>query len=336
MKISENQNLKIYNTFGMEVFARHFVQMESAEEVPSVIEEWLRRTSYYILGGGANTLFTKDFDGTIAHPVFGGIEVMEKSGENVLLRVAAGEPWDNLIQYCVKHQYFGLENLTAIPGLAGSAPVQNIGAYGVEVKDIIVKVQGYRISTGEPFELTNAECRFGYRNSIFKQELKNDCIITYVWFQLSEEKHFTLTYQGLVQSLQERELPLTLRNVSECVRTIRDAKLPDPAIIGNGGSFFKNPVILAEKYRDLKAQYPDLVAYDAPNSDKKLSAGQLIEKAGWKGKRVGNAGTWKNQALVLVNHGGATPQEVLGVAEAIIHDVNTLFGITLEMEINRI
>lgn len=336
MKISENQNLKIYNTFGMEVFARHFVQMESAEEVPSVIEEWLRQTPYYILGGGANTLFTKDFDGTIAHPVFSGIEVMEKSGENMLLRVAAGEQWDNLIQYCIKHEYYGIENLTAIPGLAGSAPVQNIGAYGVEVKDTIVKVQGYRISTGEPFELTNAECRFGYRNSIFKQELKNDSIITYVWFQLSEEKHFTLTYQGLVQSLQERELPLTLRNVSECVRTIRDAKLPDPAIIGNGGSFFKNPVILAEKYRDLKAQYPDLVAYDAPNSDKKLSAGQLIEKAGWKGKRVGNAGTWKNQALVLVNHGGATPQEVLGVAEAIIHDVNTLFGITLEMEINRI
>jgi UDP-N-acetylmuramate dehydrogenase len=335
MKLSENQNLKTYNTFGMEVYARRFVQLESAEEVPAVMEEWLRQTPYYILGGGANTLFTEDFDGTIAHPVFGGIEMMEKSGEKVLLRVAAGEPWDNLIQYCIEHEYYGIENLTAIPGLAGSAPVQNIGAYGVEVKDTIVKVQGYRISTGEPFELTNADCRFAYRNSVFKQEMKNDCVITYVWFQLSTEKHFTLTYQGLVQSLQEREMPLTLRNVSDCVRRIRDAKLPDPAIIGNGGSFFKNPVVQAGKYRDLKAQYPDLVAYDAPNGDKKLSAGQLIEKAGWKGKRVGNAGTWKNQALVLVNHGGATPQEVLGVADAVIHDVNALFGITLEMEINR-
>lgn len=335
MKLSENQNLKTYNTFGMEVYARRFVQLESAEEVPAVMEEWLRQTPYYILGGGANTLFTEDFDGTIAHPVFGGIEMMEKSGEKVLLRVAAGEPWDNLIQYCIEHEYYGIENLTAIPGLAGSAPVQNIGAYGVEVKDTIVKVQGYRISTGEPFELTNADCRFAYRNSVFKQEMKNDCVITYVWFQLSTEKHFTLTYQGLVQSLQEREMPLTLRNVSDCVRRIRDAKLPDPAIIGNGGSFFKNPVVQAGKYRDLKAQYPDLVAYDAPNGDKKLSAGQLIEKAGWKGKRVGNAGTWKNQALVLVNHGGATPQEVLGVADAVIHDVNAMFGITLEMEINR-
>lgn len=335
MKLSENQNLKTYNTFGMEVYARRFVQLESAEEVPAVMEEWLRQTPYYILGGGANTLFTEDFDGTIAHPVFGGIEMMEKSGEKVLLRVAAGEPWDNLIQYCIEHEYYGIENLTAIPGLAGSAPVQNIGAYGVEVKDTIVKVQGYRISTGEPFELTNADCRFAYRNSVFKQEMKNDCVITYVWFQLSTEKHFTLTYQGLVQSLQEREMPLTLRNVSDCVRRIRDAKLPDPAVIGNGGSFFKNPVVQAGKYRDLKAQYPDLVAYDAPNGDKKLSAGQLIEKAGWKGKRVGNAGTWKNQALVLVNHGGATPQEVLGVADAVIHDVNALFGITLEMEINR-
>lgn len=335
MKLSENQNLKTYNTFGMEVYARRFVQLESAEEVPAVMEEWLRQTPYYILGSGANTLFTEDFDGTIAHPVFGGIEMMEKSGEKVLLRVAAGEPWDNLIQYCIEHEYYGIENLTAIPGLAGSAPVQNIGAYGVEVKDTIVKVQGYRISTGEPFELTNADCRFAYRNSVFKQEMKNDCVITYVWFQLSTEKHFTLTYQGLVQSLQEREMPLTLRNVSDCVRRIRDAKLPDPAVIGNGGSFFKNPVVQAGKYRDLKAQYPDLVAYDAPNGDKKLSAGQLIEKAGWKGKRVGNAGTWKNQALVLVNHGGATPQEVLGVADAVIHDVNALFGITLEMEINR-
>lgn len=336
MKLSENQNLKTYNTFGMEVYARRFVQLESAEEVPAVMEEWLRQRPYYILGGGANTLFTEDFDGTIAHPVFGGIEMMEKSGEKVLLRVAAGEPWDNLIQYCIEHEYYGIENLTAIPGLAGSAPVQNIGAYGVEAKDTIVKVQGYRISTGEPFELTNADCRFAYRNSVFKQEMKNDCVITYVWFQLSTEKHFTLTYQGLVQSLQEREMPLTLRNVSDCVRRIRDAKLPDPAIIGNGGSFFKNPVVQAGKYRDLKAQYPDLVAYDAPNGDKKLSAGQLIEKAGWKGKRVGNAGTWKNQALVLVNHGGATPQEVLGVADAVIHDVNALFGITLETEINRI
>ena len=270
------------------MYARRFVQLESAEEVPAVMEEWLRQRPYYILGGGANTLFTEDFDGTIAHPVFGGIEMMEKSGEKVLLRVAAGEPWDNLIQYCIEHEYYGIENLTAIPGLAGSAPVQNIGAYGVEVKDTIVKVQGYRISTGEPFELTNADCRFAYRNSVFKQEMKNDCVITYVWFQLSTEKHFTLTYQGLVQSLQEREMPLTLRNVSDCVRRIRDAKLPDPAIIGNGGSFFKNPVVQAGKYRDLKVQYPDLVAYDAPNGDKKLSAGQLIEKAGWKGKRVGN------------------------------------------------
>lgn len=336
MKLSENQNLKTYNTFGMEVHARRFVQMESAEEVPTVIEAWLQQTPYYILGGGANTLFTKDFEGTVAHPVFNGIEVMEKSGENVLLRVAAGEPWDNLIQYCIKHEYYGIENLTAIPGLAGSAPVQNIGAYGVEVKDTIVKVQGYRISNGQPFELTNAECQFSYRNSIFKQELKNDCIITYVWFQLSEKKNFTLTYQGLVQSLQERELPLTLRNVSDCVRSIRDTKLPDPSIIGNGGSFFKNPVILVEKYRDLKTQYPDLVAYDAPDGGKKLSAGQLIEKAEWKGKRVGNAGTWKDQALVLVNYGGATPDEVLHVADSIIHDVNSLFNIKLEMEINRI
>lgn len=336
MKLFENQNLKEYNTFGMEVYARQFLAMESADETSDVIGHFLREKPYYILGGGSNTLFTKDFDGTIVHPAFTGIEVMDRSNRKVLLRVAAGEPWENLIEYCIKRQLYGIENLTAIPGLVGSAPVQNIGAYGVEVKDTVWKVEGYFISTGEPFSLNNAECCFGYRNSIFKQELKNDCIITYVWLQLSEKPHFTLTYQGLANTLLERELPMTLRNISDCVRKIRNAKLPDPKIVGNGGSFFQNPVIPAEKYAELSEKYPDLVAYDVPDGRKKLSAGQLIEKAGWKGKRMGNAGTWKNQALVLVNYGGATPKEVLDVAETIIYDVKTMFDITLEMEINRI
>ena len=336
MKISENQNLKDYNTFGMEVFARRFLQIENAGEVPALITEYLHQEPFYILGGGSNTLFTKDFDGSIVHPVFTGIEVMEQAWDAVVLRVAAGEPWDNLIQYCIRHELFGIENLTGIPGWVGSAPVQNIGAYGVEVKDTILKVEGYVISTGKSLTLSNAECRFAYRNSIFKQELKHDFIITHVWFQLSKKKHFTLSYQGLAKALEERELPLTLHSVSDCVRKIRDTKLPDPKIVGNGGSFFKNPMIPEEKYRELQTNFPDLVAYDAPNGLKKLSAGQLIEKAGWKGKRMGNAGTWKNQALVLVNYGGATPKEVLEVAETIIHDVNSLFDITLEMEINRI
>ena len=320
----------------MEVYARQFLQLETAEEVSIAIDEYLRHQPYYILGGGSNTLFTKDFEGTIAHPIFNGIEKMEETSDFVVLRVSAGEPWENLIQYCIKHQLYGIENLTAIPGLVGSAPVQNIGAYGVEVKDTVQKVEGFIISTGKPFALTNAECQFGYRNSVFKQQLKNDCIITYVWFKLSKRKQFTLSYQGLAKALQERELPLTLRNVSDCVRKIRESKLPDPKIIGNGGSFFKNPVVPIEHYRELQVQHSDLVAYDASDGGKKLSAGQLIEKAGWKGKRLGNAGTWKNQALVLVNYGGATPKEVLEVAENIIQDVNNMFDITLEMEINRI
>ena len=336
MKISENQNLKDYNTFGMEVLARRFLQIENAGEVPALITEYLHQEPFYILGGGSNTLFTKDFDGSIVHPVFTGIEVVEQAWDAVVLRVAAGEPWDNLIQYCIRHELFGIENLTGIPGWVGSAPVQNIGAYGVEVKDTILKVEVYVISTGQSLTLSNADCRFAYRNSIFKQELKHDFIITHVWFQLSKKKHFTLSYQGLAKALEERELPLTLHSVSDCVRKIRDTKLPDPKIVGNGGSFFKNPMIPEEKYRELQTIFPDLVAYDAPDGLKKLSAGQLIEKAGWKGKRMGNAGTWKNQALVLVNYGGATPKEVLEVAETIIHDVNSLFDITLEMEINRI
>ena len=257
MKISENQNLKDYNTFGMEVFARRFLQIENAGEVPALITEYLHQEPFYILGGGSNTLFTKDFDGSIVHPVFTGIEVVEQAWDAVVLRVAAGEPWDNLIQYCIRHELFGIENLTGIPGWVGSAPVQNIGAYGVEVKDTILKVEGYVISTGEPLTLSNAECRFAYRNSIFKQELKHDFIITHVWFQLSKKKHFTLSYQGLAKALEERELPLTLHSVSDCVRKIRDTKLPDPKIVGNGGSFFKNPMIPEEKYRELQTNFPE-------------------------------------------------------------------------------
>lgn len=335
MQLFDNQNLKPYNTFGLEVFARHFLKIESASETPEIIDI-LRQHPYYILGGGSNTLFTQDFDGIVAHPAFSGIEVTDQNSDSATLRVAAGEPWDNLIQYCIKHQLYGIENLTGIPGLTGSAPVQNIGAYGVEVKDTISKVEGFVISTGKPFALSNTDCRFGYRNSIFKQELKHDCIITHVQFQLSKKQYFTLTYQGLANALRDRELPTTLRNVSECVRKIRDAKLPDPKIVGNGGSFFKNPVIPTEQFRELLTDYPDLVAYDVPDGQKKLSAGQLIEKAGWKGKRMGNAGTWKNQALVLVNYGNATPQEILHTAEEIVKDVNALFHIRLEMEINRI
>ncbi len=336
MHLIEKQNLKNYNTFGMEVVTKSFLQVDSAEEVPYIIENYLQRHPYYLLGGGSNTLFTKDFDGIIVHPAFSGIGLVGQRGGEAVVRVAAGEQWDNLVQYCIRREYYGLENLTGIPGLVGSAPVQNIGAYGVELKDTLLKVEGYRISTGEAFELTRDECQFGYRNSIFKQKLKNDCFITYVWFRLSCIRHFTMTYQGLSKVLEERELPLTLRNVSECVRTIRDTKLPNPAVVGNGGSFFKNPVVTAERYEALVSAFPDLVAYDAPDGKKKLSAGQLIEKAGWKGRRVGNAGTWENQALVLVNYGGATPDEVLHVADSIVDDVNRLFNIVLEMEINRI
>ena len=336
MQVIDNQNLKYYNTFGLEVFARRFVQVEAVEEVPETIASHLRNNRFYILSGGSNTLFTQDYEGIIAHPVFGGIEVMAETSDSVTLRVAAGEPWDNLIQYCIRHQLYGIENLTGIPGLVGSSPVQNIGAYGVEVKDTVLQVDGYRISTGIPFSIDNADCHFAYRNSIFKQELKGDSFITYVWFQLSKKPYFTLTYQGLANALRERELPTTLRYVSDCVRKIRDSKLPDPKIVGNGGSFFKNPVVTAEKFHEMLADFPDLVGYVTPDGRKKLSAGQLIEKAGWKGKRVGDAGTWKNQALVLVNYGNATPKEIMSVAEEIVNDVNTLFHIRLEMEINRI
>jgi UDP-N-acetylmuramate dehydrogenase len=335
VRIQLNYDLLAQNTFRMKVSCACYVEYETVKELEGLNFDRLPQPLLHI-GAGSNLLFTGDFPGTVLHSNIEFIKYIDMGFEDVPVMVGAGVVWDHFVEEACRHGLWGAENLSLIPGEVGAAAVQNIGAYGVEVKDTVHKVQGYILSTRNPFELSNADCQFGYRNSIFKQTLKNDFIITYVWFQLSKKQHFTLTYQGLAKALQERELPLTLRNVSDCVRQIRDSKLPDPQLVGNGGSFFKNPVVPAEKYKDLQTQYPDLVAYDAPDGGKKLSAGQLIEKAGWKGKRVGNAGTWKNQALVLVNYGGATPKEVLDVAETIIKDVKMMFNVTLEMEINRI
>ena len=313
--------------------ARFVIEIEEPDDIVEAFDfVHDKNLPFFILGGGANTLgHDEGFPGVVIINKMHGVRV---DGDKV--NAMGGEEWDKVVEKACEANLTGIEALSKIPGTAGAAPVQNIGAYGVEVKDTVYKVQGYILSTRNPFELSNADCQFGYRNSIFKQTLKNDCIITYVRFQLSKKKHFTLSYQGLAKALEERELPLTLHSVSDCVRKIRDNKLPDPKIVGNGGSFFKNPVVPIDKYSELQTQYPDLVAYDAPDGLKKLSAGQLIEKAGWKGKQLGNAGTWKNQALVLVNYGGATPKEVLDVAENIILDVKNMFDITLEMEINRI
>ena len=332
MKVYRNHSLKDCNTFGMDVRCAQFVVMEHPDEGEALYAAHLFEAPFYVLGGGSNVLFTKDFEGSIIHPDFKGIEVMDDSDTNQLIRVAAGEEWDDVINYCLRHRLYGLENLVGIPGRAGSAPVQNIGAYGVEVKDCIDRVEGFRTDNLQTFVLSAEQCKFGYRDSIFKNEMKGKCLITHVWFRLSKEVHYTLTYKALANEIIEQDL--SLETITQCILRIRNSKLPDIRKIGCAGSFFKNPVVSENQYRKLLAQHPDLVSYPAANGMVKLAAGQLIEKAGWKGKRTGNAGVYPQQALVVVNYGGASPEEVQHLYQQVILDVEKLFNIRLNPEVN--
>lgn len=334
MNIFDDYPLVRHNTFGMEVTCAQFVEIEHPDDIREIRHLLAPSHPHYILGGGSNTLFTRHYNGTIVHPIFKGLEVLEENADSLLLRVAAGEEWDAVIQFCLQHNLYGLENLVGIPGLAGSAPVQNIGAYGVEVKDCIEQVEGYLTDTLEPFSLPAAACRFGYRDSIFKNELKGKCLITHVWFRLSKTEHYNLTYKALAQAMDGQEL--SLKTVTHTILEIRNSKLPDITRIGCAGSFFKNPIVPTEHYHKLKNTFADLVAYptgEDPNT-MKLAAGQLIEKAGWKGKRMGNAGVYPLQALVIVNYGNATPDEITTLYQQVIADVDALFQIRLTPEVN--
>ena len=334
MKDIKNQQLKSYNTFHIPALCDRFVQVESEQEIPLLFENGIFAGRYLVLGGGSNILFTDDFHGTVVQMCTHGIAVVEEDTESVLLEVAAGEEWADFVNFCIQHHYYGVENLIGIPGLVGSSPVQNIGAYGVEVKDVIESVLGYRISTKKPFELANADCAFGYRSSIFKTSWKNDVLITRVRFRLSKIPHFTLTYQALSKELENRKVELNLENVANLVKSIRDAKLPDITKIGCAGSFFKNPVVPVEVRDALAREIPQLVSYPAGDGMAKLAAGQLIDLAGMKGVREGDAGVYPLQALVIVNYGNASGTEICNFYKKVQKAVFDRFGIAIEPEVN--
>jgi UDP-N-acetylmuramate dehydrogenase len=331
MKQYRNSSLKTFNTFGVDVQCRQLILIEDISEIRNCfcVEE-----PRLILGGGSNVLFTRDFEGTVLCLDLKGIEKMEDDGSSVLLRVAAGVEWDELTAYALHYEYYGIENLVGIPGRVGSSPVQNIGAYGVEVRNTIEKVEGFYLASGVPFVLTNAECRFDYRSSIFKNEFRGKCLITYVYFRLSRIPRFTLTYQGLKEELARRELPVTLHHVSQMILKLRDGKLPDVKKIGSAGSFFKNPVIEKARFEMLQAEYPELVHYPWREGEVKLAAGQLTELCGWKGYRAGDAGVYPQQALVIVNYGNATGEEIATLYQRIERSVEEKFGILIEPEVN--
>jgi UDP-N-acetylmuramate dehydrogenase len=334
LQIHQNVSLKNFNSFGIEAFARYFVEINHTDDLIELFKDvqW-QQTLRLVMGGGSNILFTQNFDGLVIRMNIRGI-AHRINHQDVIVEAGAGEVWNDLVNYCVDWDLAGLENLTLIPGSVGASPVQNIGAYGVELKDVFESCEAFEIETGEIKHFTKEDCQFAYRESIFKQAFKGKYIITSVKFKLITVAHLNLAYGAINDELLKREiLNPTIKDVSKVVAAIRVSKLPDPTTIGNAGSFFKNPVITLEDFEPILANYPS-IAHFLVNDKIKLAAGWLIEQCGWKGKVVGNTGTWKNQALVLVNHGGASGQEIYNLSSQIISSVKEKFNIDLVREVN--
>ena len=321
-----------YNTFGIDVSASRFLEYASVAELKEYIAQGAVTTPFLHIGGGSNLLFTKDYDGLILHSRIGGIEVTAEDSQTVSLRVGAGVVWDDFVACCVEHGWYGAENLSLIPGEVGASAVQNIGAYGVEVKDLItavetVNVQGY----GRVYSVE--ECEYAYRSSIFKRPENKSVFVTYVRFRLSKEERYTLDYGTIRQELARYPAP-TLPIVRKVIIEIRESKLPDPKVMGNAGSFFMNPIVAKEKLEALQRDYPRIPYYELPDGRVKIPAGWMIDQCGWKGKSLGPAAVHDKQALVLVNRGGAKGSDIVALSDAVRASVRDKFGIDIHPEVN--
>ena len=321
-----------YNTFGIDVSASRFLEYASVAELKEYIAQGAVTTPFLHIGGGSNLLFTKDYDGLILHSRIGGIEVTAEDSQTVSLRVSAGVVWDDFVACCVEHGWYGAENLSLIPGEVGASAVQNIGAYGVEVKDLItavetVNVQGY----GRVYSVE--ECEYAYRSSIFKRPENKSVFVTYVRFHLSKEERYTLDYGTIRQELAKYPAP-TLPIVRKVIIEIRESKLPDPKVMGNAGSFFMNPIVAKEKLEALQRDYPRIPYYELPDGRVKIPAGWMIDQCGWKGKSLGPAAVHDKQALVLVNRGGAKGSDIVALSDAVRASVRDKFGIDIHPEVN--
>lgn len=332
--IQENVSLRSLNTFHLDVRARYLAEPDSQMAVQEVLNSNIAAVHpLFVLGGGSNVLFTGDFPGIVVHPRISGIWISRREGNAVWVKAGAGENWDSFVAWCVNRNLGGIENLSFIPGTVGACPIQNIGAYGVEVSSVVEKVEAIWLEDGKAFSLKGSDCAFGYRNSVFKKELKQKALITYVEFRLNTEPILHTGYADLQHALANGT-DIDLLSVRDAVIRIRKSKLPDPEETGNAGSFFKNPILPEDMAGDLRARYPNLSVYPESEGMVKLSAAWLIEQCGWKGKRWGDAGTHDKQALIVVNHGEASGKEILQFAEAIQASVCDRFGINLEMEVN--
>jgi UDP-N-acetylmuramate dehydrogenase len=329
----ENYPLKELNTFHFDVSAKELIVTDSVNDIREwIIQEKPSAENILVLGGGSNLLFASDYTGTLIHPLFDQIKIIYEDNDTVLIETGAGKKWDDFVEFCVNNSYYGVENLSLIPGTVGAAPVQNIGAYGCEAKDVIEKVNGIFLDSAGLLTLYNSECRFGYRNSIFKNELKNRTLVTSVVFRLSKKETYNLSYGRLEEKTKELG-KINLQNIRKAVIDIRGSKLPDPDITGNAGSFFKNPEISTELFDRLREDYPDIPGYPLDKGKMKIPAGWLIDKAGWKGKAMGKAAVHNDQALVLINRGDASGTDILKLASAIEKDIKNKFGIGLEKEV---
>ena len=335
MQIQNNFSLKKYNTFGIEAKAKQFVAVQSVDELKTVLIEHKLETKF-VLGGGSNMLLTQDIDALVIHIDLNGKKIVTEDDDFVWVESMAGENWHELVLWTINQNFGGLENMSLIPGNVGTTPVQNIGAYGTEIKDTLVSCEVMTIATQEIKTFTKEACRFGYRESVFKHEVKDQFIITSVVFKLTKRNHkINISYGDITKELEKQSVTTpTLTAVSNAVIAIRQSKLPDPKVLGNSGSFFKNPIILKSEYEKIHALHPEMPHYVISETHVKVPAGWLIEKTGFKGKRFGDAGIHKNQALVLVNYGNATGQEILNVSKDIQATVLKEFGIAIEAEVN--
>ncbi len=335
MQIQHNFSLKKYNTFGIEAKAKEFVAVHSVDELKEVLSENASKKKF-ILGGGSNMLLTQDIDALVIHVDIKGIHIVKETEDFVWIEANAGENWHEFVLWNINHNFGGLENMSLIPGNVGTTPVQNIGAYGIEIKDSFVSCEAVTIETQESKTFDKDECNFGYRESIFKHEAKDKYIITSVTFKLTKKNHkINTSYGDILKELEKHNISTpTIKDVSNAVIAIRQSKLPDPKELGNSGSFFKNPIISREHFENVRAMFPEIKHYDVSENEVKVPAGWLIEQAGFKGIRIGDAGVHRNQALVLVNYGNATGQEILKLSKEVQKAILEKYTIAIEAEVN--
>ncbi len=339
MFFQENFSLKDYNSFGINARAKYFATFDSAENLHETLEAKSRlvldNKETLVLGGGSNILFTKDFDGVVIKNELAGIEVVKEEAAAIYVKAGGGVNWHQFVLYCIKNNYAGVENLSLIPGNVGASPMQNIGAYGVEIKDVFHSLEAFHLEEKKMVTFSLADCAFGYRESVFKGKYRDQFVIMNVTYRLSNTPQFNISYGAISQELEKMGVTeLSIQAVSQAVINIRRSKLPDPAVTGNAGSFFKNPVVENIQFEQLKENFPAIVGYDLQNGKTKLAAGWLIEQCGWKGYRKGDAGCHSRQALVLVNYGNASGREIYALSEEIIVSVQQKFGVTLQREVN--